>query len=147
MSTPATNLLSSERSLYNRYLPLGFRLGIMRSELGRDPPHNTRPMFAIGFFSPFPQEVSGTVNRGIWNNVFVSEKSPRCTICFQQPVQPLSLICVRSRCDKVAFTPLLAFAATTLLTQMVLTLRFVAPDIGKLRADPGWIERNKRRHG
>ena len=89
-------------------------------------------MFAVGFVSPFPQEVSGAFNRGISTNELVSEKSPRCTTCFQQPVQPLNLIRARSRCNKVAFMPLLAFAATALLAQTVLTLGFVVPDMGKL---------------
>ena len=31
-------------------------------------------MSAVGFVSPFPQEVSGTVNRGIWTNELVSER-------------------------------------------------------------------------
>ena len=67
-------------------------------------------------------------------------------ICFQRSVQPPSLIRVRSRCNKEAFAPLLAFVVTTLLTQVVLTLKFVAPEVGKPRADLGWIERNRRRH-
>ena len=61
-------------------------------------------------------------------------------------VQPRSLIRVRSGCDKIAFMPLLTFVVTTLLAQIVLILRFVAPDTGKLRTNRGWIEQNKRRH-
>ena len=83
MFPPATNLPSSERSLQNRYLPLGLQLWIMYSEFDRHSLYITRLMFVVGFVSPFPQEVSGTVNRDIWNDELVSEKGPRRTTCLQ----------------------------------------------------------------
>ena len=87
----------------------------MYGEFDRRPLDNTNLMFVVGPVPPFPQEVNETVNRGIWNDELVSEKNPRCTTGFQQPVQSPNLIRVRSRCNKMAFLLLLTFVATTLL--------------------------------
>ena len=87
----------------------------MYSEFDRHPVDKTRQRFAVGFVSSFPQEESGTVNRSIWTDALVSDKSSRCTTCFQQPAQPPSLIRARSRCNKMAFMSLLTFVVTTLL--------------------------------
>jgi len=41
------------------------------------------------------------------------------------------------RCDEVTFLPALAFMWTAFLAQVVLTLRFVTLDTGRLRVDHG----------
>jgi len=41
------------------------------------------------------------------------------------------------RCEKTVFMPTLTFAVTTVLAQIVLTLRFVALGIGRLNGNHG----------
>ena len=104
-------------------------------------PFHTIPTFSnpgAATISPtFSQQVSGIVNWGTLFDVCVTETGLSCKGAIRYPLKPSDLTHARYRCDKTAFTDILAFVGSTLLAQMALTPRSVGFGMGWLCADRG----------
>ena len=114
---------------------MGYQLWVLIGECDRDFPcrmksNLTNPV-AVSYRPTFSQRVSDIVIRC---NELADQMGLSCMAMIHNALNPKVSHAIH-RCDKTAFLHVLAFMGTTLLAQVVLTLRFAALGMSQLRAN------------
>ncbi|KAF9644216.1 hypothetical protein BDM02DRAFT_1059840 [Thelephora ganbajun] len=81
---------------------------------------------AVEYSPTFPERVSNVIDQKIWCNGLADETGASCMTVILEPFKPPSFTHVHCRCEKTGFFPVFAFVWSTLLAQVVLTLRIYA---------------------